>query len=40
MLHRYRLAPKTAAALTEADFQRMPLPFVGMQVIDWIDRLY
>ena len=33
--YQYRLAPKSAAPLTEALFQKLPLPFVGMQGIRW-----
>ena len=33
--YQYRLAPSTEAPLTEADFQKMPLAFVGKQGLRW-----
>ena len=33
--YQYRLAPLTDAPLTEADFQKMPLEFVGKQGLRW-----
>ena len=33
--YQYRLAPLTSAPLTEAEFQKMPLAFVGKQGLRW-----
>ena len=33
--YQYRLAPRTPAPLTEAEFQKTPLAFVGKQGLRW-----